>query len=73
MPTPLKRLLIGTPLATAQAKQERLGKLSALAIFCSDALSSVAYGPEEIRIFLALAGAAALSLTVPIALSLATV
>jgi amino acid transporter len=70
MPTPFKRLLIGSPLATAQAKHERLGKLAALAIFCSDALSSVAYGPEEVRIFLALAGAAALSLTVPIALAI---
>jgi amino acid transporter len=70
MPSALKRLLIGTPIATARAKHERLGKLAALAIFCSDALSSVAYGPEEVRIFLALAGAAALSLTVPIALAI---
>jgi amino acid transporter len=68
--TPLKRLFVGSPLATAQAKHERLGKVAALAIFCSDALSSVAYGPEEIRIFLALAGAAALSFSVPIALAI---
>jgi len=66
----LKRLFVGSPMATAQAKHERLGKVAALAIFCSDALSSVAYGPEEIRIFLALAGAAALSLSVPIALAI---
>jgi len=66
----LKRLLVGTPMATAQASHERLGKIAALAIFCSDALSSVAYGPEEIRIFLALAGTAALSLSVPIALAI---
>jgi amino acid transporter len=70
MVSALKRLLIGTPMATAQAKHERLGKVSALAIFCSDALSSVAYGPEEIRIFLALAGAAALSFAVPIAVAI---
>ena len=68
--TPLKRLFVGSPLATAQAKHERLGKIAALAIFCSDALSSVAYGPEEIRIFLALAGTAALSFSVPIALAI---
>jgi amino acid transporter len=68
--TLLKRLFVGSPLATAQARYERLGKVAALAIFCSDALSSVAYGPEEIRIFLALAGTAALSLTVPIALAI---
>jgi len=70
MITALKRLFVGSPMATAQAKHERLGKIAALAIFCSDALSSVAYGPEEIRIFLALAGTAALSLTVPIALAI---
>jgi amino acid transporter len=70
MITALKHLFVGSPLATAQAKHERLGKIAALAIFCSDALSSVAYGPEEIRIFLALAGTAALSLTVPIALAI---
>jgi amino acid transporter len=68
--TVLKRLFVGSPLATAQAKHERLGKIAALAIFCSDALSSVAYGPEEIRIFLVLAGTAALSMTVPIALAI---
>ncbi|MCK7528858.1 MAG: hypothetical protein MZV64_70535 [Ignavibacteriales bacterium] len=33
----LKRLFVGSPLATAQAKHERLGKIAALAIFCSDA------------------------------------
>ena len=70
MITALKRLFVGSPMTTAQAKYERLGKIAALAIFCSDALSSVAYGPEEIRIFLALAGTAALSLTVPIALAI---
>src|SRR5512136_595616 len=67
MITALKRLFVGSPMATAQAKHERLAKIPALAIFCSDAISSVAYGPEEIRIFLALAGTAALSLSVPIA------
>jgi amino acid transporter len=66
----LKRLFVGSPLATVEAKHERLGKVAALAIFCSDALSSVAYGPEEVRIFLALAGAAALSFTVPIAVAI---
>ncbi|HEX9899280.1 MAG TPA: APC family permease, partial [Candidatus Methylomirabilis sp.] len=59
-------------MTTAQARYERLAKIPALAIFCSDALSSVAYAPEEIRIFLMLAGAAALSWSVPIALAVAT-
>jgi len=70
MITALKRLIVGSPMATAQAKHERLAKIPALAIFCSDAISSVAYGPEEIRIFLALAGTAALSLSVPIAVAI---
>ncbi len=70
MITALKRLVVGSPMATAQAKHERLAKIPALAIFCSDAISSVAYGPEEIRIFLALAGTAALSFSVPIAIAI---
>jgi len=67
----LKRVLVGTPMATAQARHERLAKIPALAIFCSDALSSVAYAPEEIRLALIAAGAAALSLSVPIAVAIA--
>jgi amino acid transporter len=41
-----KRFLIGRPIATAHAGHERLGKIQALAIFASDALSSVAYATE---------------------------
>ena len=54
MPQTLKRLLLGSPLATAQAKHERLGKISALAIFASDMMSSVAYATEEILLVLIL-------------------
>ena len=39
--SPLKRLLVGAPIPTAQAHHERLSKRSALAVFASDALSSV--------------------------------
>ena len=45
----LKKVLVGSPLATAQARHERLSKTAALAVFSSDALSSVAYATEEIR------------------------
>ena len=45
--SPLKRLLVGAPIPTAQAHHERLSKRSALAVFASDALSSVAYATEE--------------------------
>ena len=43
-----RRWLIGIPLATVQASRERLSKVVALAVFSSDALSSVAYATEEI-------------------------
>lgn len=67
----LKRKLIGTPLRTAEAPHERLSKVAALAIFSSDALSSVAYATEEILLVLILAGSAALSKSLPIALAIA--
>lgn len=55
-----KRWLLGRPLATAQAAEERLSNPVALAIFSSDPLSSVAYATEEILLVLVLAGTAAL-------------
>jgi amino acid transporter len=67
----LKRFLVGTPLPTAQARHERLGKATALAVFASDALSSVAYATEEILLVLVIAGAAALSYSLPIAFAIA--
>jgi amino acid transporter len=67
----IKRLLVGTPLPTAQARHERLGKAIALAVFASDALSSVAYATEEIVLVLAAAGAAALSHSLPIGFAIA--
>jgi len=67
----LKRLLVGTPLPTAQARHERLGKSTALAVFASDALSSVAYATEEILLVLIVAGTAALSYSLPIAFAIA--
>ena len=63
----LKQLFVGTPLPTAQQRHERLSKSTALAVFASDALSSVAYATEEILLVLVLAGAAALSYSLPIA------
>ncbi len=55
----LKRVLVGPPMPLAQARHERLGKSIALAVFSSDAMSSVAYATEEILLILVLAGAAA--------------
>src|SRR5262245_3499404 len=70
-PMLLKRWLVGPPMPLAQARHERLSKRVALAVFSSDALSSVAYATAEILLILVLAGAAATHLTVPIALSIA--
>ncbi len=66
----LKRWLVGDPLKTAQAAHERLSKRLALAVFSSDALSSVAYATEEILLVLILAGTAVVSWSIPISLSI---
>ena len=56
----LKRLVVGRPLATEQLAHERLSKRIALAVFSSDALSSVAYATEAILIALLAAQTGAL-------------
>ncbi|MBI2562744.1 MAG: APC family permease [candidate division NC10 bacterium] len=66
----LKRVLLGNPLTTAQARYERLAKIPALAIFASDNLSSVAYATEEILLVLVLAGTSALSYSPPIGMAI---
>jgi amino acid transporter len=66
----LKRMLVGPPMPLAQARHERLRKRVALAVFSSDALSSVAYATEEILLIAVLAGAAALYLSVPISIAI---
>ena len=63
-----KRWLLGRPLSTAQAGQERLANPVALAIFSSDPLSSVAYATEEILLVLILAGTAALHYSIGISI-----
>src|SRR5215831_19492738 len=67
----LKQWMLGPPIPLAQARHERLGKAAALAVFASDPLSSVAYATEEILFVLMLAGTAALSYSLPIALGIA--
>ncbi len=59
--------LIGRPLATADAPHQAIGKFVGLAVFSSDAMSSVAYGPQEMMLVLAAAGAAGLGYAVPLA------
>jgi amino acid transporter len=66
----LKRIVVGSPLPTAQSRHERLSKPTALAVFASDALSSTAYATEEILLVLILAGSAALSYSLPIGIGI---
>ena len=54
----LKRVLIGRKLASTQLAETLLPKRIALPVFASDALSSVAYAPDEILLTLSLAGMA---------------
>ena len=52
-----KRILLGRKLRSSQLGETLLPKKIALPVFASDALSSVAYAPDEIFIMLAAAGA----------------
>lgn len=66
----LRRVLIGRPLHNRELAHERLPKWKALSIFSSDALSSVAYGPEQIMLTLALPGLIAYGYMAPVAISI---
>lgn len=52
----IKRVLVGRRLSNEQMGETLLPKRLALPVFASDALSSVAYAPDEILITLSLAG-----------------
>ncbi|MCX6344908.1 MAG: APC family permease, partial [Armatimonadetes bacterium] len=67
----IRRLLFGAPLHSSRQKHERLSKFLALPVFSSDAVSSVAYGPQEVLITLAIAGTAAWNLSLPIGIMIA--
>ena len=63
----IKRFLIGRPLKSTELGHQKLNILKALAVLSSDALSSVAYGTEQILIVLATVGVIAYWYSVPIA------
>ncbi len=69
----VKRAALGPALPTANLAHERLGKVGALAIFSSDALSSVAYATEEMLKTLFIAGVGAIAFTLIVPLSAAIV
>jgi amino acid transporter len=61
---------IGRPLSTADAPHQTIGKLVGLAVFSSDAMSSVAYGPQEMLLILAVAGTQAMGMAFPLAIAI---
>jgi hypothetical protein len=63
----LRRHVLGRRLSTAEQSHERLSKVKALAVFSSDAISSVAYSTEASLGILFVAGAAALRYNLMIA------
>ncbi|TQL04335.1 amino acid/polyamine/organocation transporter (APC superfamily) [Cellulomonas sp. SLBN-39] len=72
-----KRLVLGRPVRSDRLGHTLLPKRVALPVFASDALSSVAYAPDEILLTLSLAGLTALTVSpwvgVAVALVLLTV
>jgi amino acid transporter len=64
----VKRFLIGRPLKSTELGDQKLNKTKALAILSSDALSSVAYGPEQVLLVLVTISATAFWYSLPIAI-----
>ena len=60
--------LIGKPLPTAAVPHQTVSKAVGLAVFGADALSSIAYAPQETLVILAAAGTQALGYAFPISL-----
>lgn len=71
--TVARRLVLGRPFRTDRISHTLLPKRIALPVFASDALSSVAYAPEEIFLVLSVAGLSAYAMTPWIGLAVAFV
>lgn len=59
----VKRVLVGRPVRSDSVARPLLPKRRALPVFASDALSSVAYAPDEILLMLSIAGLASYALS----------
>jgi amino acid transporter len=68
-----KRILLGRKLRSSQLGETLLPKRIALPVFASDALSSVAYAPDEVFIMLSIAGASAYAFSWKIAVAVSVV
>jgi amino acid transporter len=71
--TAARRLVLGRPFRSDRLAHTLLPKRIALPVFASDALSSVAYAPEEIFLVLSVAGLAAYSMAPWIGLAVGAV
>lgn len=71
--TVTRRLVLGRPFRSDKLSHTLLPKRIALPVFASDAMSSVAYAPEEIFLVLSVAGLAAYSMAPWIGLAVAAV
>ena len=67
----VKRFLVGQPIPSSLAHDQRLSKVTGLAVLSSDPLSSVAYATEEVLRVLMIGGFAAMSLAPTIAVLIA--
>lgn len=66
----LSTILFGKPLETADMVHQTIGKGIGLAVFASDALSSMAYSTQEMMLILAVAGTAAFGHVMPLTISI---
>lgn len=71
--TAARRLVLGRPFRSDKLSHTLLPKRIALPVFASDAMSSVAYAPEEILLVLSIAGLAAYSMAPWVGLAVAAV
>ena len=63
-------LLVGRPRSARGGKTDRITPVEGLSALSLDALTSVAYGPEAIIVVLAVAGAGALHLVLPVTIAI---
>ena len=66
----IRRLVVGRDLSVSDASSEEITPVEGLSALSLDALTSVAYGPEAILIVLAVGGASALHLILPITVAI---
>ncbi len=66
----IRNLIFGRALRTRESAHQTISKVVGLAVFASDSLSSVAYAGGEVLLILAVLGASAYWMTVPIAVAI---